>query len=118
MAEIDKVCYPVRLGLSHNFERTPMNVSLTPQLERLVHQKVKSGAYLSASEVVREGLRLLQERDAVREFRLAELRKEIQIGLDQLERGEGVTLDEEGLKKYMDDVKERGRRRLAKRKKP
>lgn len=94
-----------------------MNISLTPQLERLVQKKVKSGDYLSASEVVREALRLLQERDAIREFRLAELRKEIQVGLDQLERGEGTTFDASGLKKYMDDLKERGRRRLAKRKK-
>jgi antitoxin ParD1/3/4 len=41
-----------------------MNVSLTPELEQLVQEKVKSGRYLSASEVVREALRLLEERDA------------------------------------------------------
>lgn len=94
-----------------------MNVSLTPQLERLVHQKVKSGAYLSASEVVREGLRLLQERDAVREFRLAELRKEIQIGLDQLERGEGITMSADEIPQYMESLKKRARARLNSQKK-
>jgi antitoxin ParD1/3/4 len=58
-----------------------MNVSLTKELEELVNDKVKSGRYLSASEVVREALRLLEERDRVKEMRLVELRKEIQKGL-------------------------------------
>ena len=40
-----------------------MNVSLTPELEKLVQDKVASGLYQTASEVVREGLRLLKERD-------------------------------------------------------
>ncbi len=40
-----------------------MNVSLTPELEELVRHKVQSGRYLSASEVMREALRLLEERD-------------------------------------------------------
>ena len=39
-----------------------MNVSLSAELERLIEQKVKSGMYNSASEVIRAGLRLLQER--------------------------------------------------------
>lgn len=46
-----------------------MNVSLTPELENLIHEKVRSGRYLSASEVVREALRLLEERDELRELR-------------------------------------------------
>jgi len=65
-----------------------MNVSLTPELEQLIHKKVESGLYLSASEVVREALRLLEERDRVNAMKLEELRKEIQIGLDQADRGE------------------------------
>ena len=58
-----------------------MNVSLTPELEKLVQEKVASGLYNSASEVIRESLRLLHERDRVREIRLEELRKEIKKGL-------------------------------------
>jgi antitoxin ParD1/3/4 len=65
-----------------------MNVSLTPELEQLVHQKVKSGRYLSASEVVREGLRLLEERDRLYKARLAELQKEITLGIESSDRGE------------------------------
>jgi len=65
-----------------------MNVSLTPELEQLIHKKVESGLYLSASEVVREALRLLEERDRLNAIKLEELRKEIQIGVDQADRGE------------------------------
>ena len=71
-----------------------MNVSLTPELEQYVHSKVKSGRYLSASEVVREALRLLEERDRLREIRLATLQKEIEIGIEQSNRGKGFDGDE------------------------
>jgi antitoxin ParD1/3/4 len=64
-----------------------MNVSLTPELEQIVNFKVKSGLYNSASEVVREGLRLLQQRDELRELKLEALRTEIQKGVDDLEAG-------------------------------
>lgn len=64
-----------------------MNVSLTSELERIIEQKVKSGLYNSASEVVREGLRLLQQRDEMREAKLNALRAEIQKGIDDLEAG-------------------------------
>ncbi len=67
-----------------------MNVSLTPELEELVERKVKSGRYQSASEVIREGLRLLQDQDRLRELHFTEARKKIQAGLDELDRGEGV----------------------------
>jgi antitoxin ParD1/3/4 len=58
-----------------------MNVNLTPQLEELVRAKVDSGLYSSASEVVREALRLLQGQDQMRDAKLDELRAEIRKGL-------------------------------------
>lgn len=73
-----------------------MNVSLTPELEQLVHKKVKSGLYLSASEVVREALRLLEERDRIQALRSEEIRQEIQIGINQADRGEVAPLDVTG----------------------
>ena len=79
-----------------------MNISLTPQLEELVKSKVSSGLYGSASEVMREALRLLEERDRIRAVRLQELRAEIQKGLDS---GEPRPLD-------IEDIKARGRKRL------
>ncbi len=59
-----------------------MNVNLTPQLEDLVRSKVSSGLYTSASEVVREALRLMQEQDRLREVKLEELRLEVRRGLE------------------------------------
>lgn len=65
-----------------------MNVSLTPELENLVNEKVKSGLYNSASEVVRESLRLLQEQDILKEIRRNGLRREIMLGVEQIRNGE------------------------------
>jgi antitoxin ParD1/3/4 len=65
-----------------------MKVSLTPELERRIAEKVESGLYASASEVVREGLRLLFETDALQDRQLVQLRADIQAGLDQAQRGE------------------------------
>ena len=58
-----------------------MNISLTPELEKFVNDKVKSGRYHSASEVIREGLRLLEDQEQIREAKLAALREEIHKGL-------------------------------------
>ena len=67
-----------------------MNVSLTIELEKWVQSKVESGMYTSASEVIREGLRLLKDQDALKAIRLAELRREIQQGIDS---GESTPLN-------------------------
>ncbi|HYG77530.1 MAG TPA: type II toxin-antitoxin system ParD family antitoxin [Planctomycetota bacterium] len=67
-----------------------MNVSLTPELEKFVTKLVKSGNYQSASEVVRDGLRLMQERDEIREAKLQALRADLKLGLDSIERGNVV----------------------------
>ena len=58
-----------------------MNVNLTPQLESLVKRKVASGLYNSASEVVREALRLMEEQDRMRAVKLERLRQDIRDGL-------------------------------------
>lgn len=68
-----------------------MNVSLTPELESLVHDKVNSGLYTSASEVVREALRLLNDRDTIQQQRMAELKREIAIGLEDFKLGRTVS---------------------------
>jgi antitoxin ParD1/3/4 len=80
-----------------------MNISLTPQLEELVKSKVESGLYGSASEVMRDALRLLDERDRLRALRLEEMRAEIKRGLDS---GEPTPLN-------IGEVKTRGRKRFA-----
>ena len=67
-----------------------MNISLTPELENLVQQKVQSGLYTSASKVVREALRLLNDRDTIHAQRLAELKREIAVGMEDLKFGRVV----------------------------
>ena len=67
-----------------------MNVSLTPELEQLITRKVKTGRYTSASEVIREALRLLEEQDRLRQRQLAAIEQKIDRGLAQLDRGEGI----------------------------
>lgn len=80
-----------------------MNINLTPQLEEMVRQKVTSGLYTSASEVVREALRLMDEKDQLRVAKLGQLRQALQAGMDS---GPAVELDPE-------DVKRAGRARRA-----
>ena len=71
-----------------------MNVSLTPELEKFVTDKVSSGRYTSASEVVREALRLLEREEKSRNEQIAEFNHELQARLDGLDRGEHVTAEE------------------------
>jgi len=81
-----------------------MNVSLTPELEKMVAERVTSGRYASASEVIREALRLLEERD-----QLNQLRQEVRLGLEQLDQGRRQPFDNPALER----IKRRGRERVA-----
>lgn len=72
-----------------------MNVNLTPHLEEMVRQKVSSGLYTSASEVVREALRLMDEQDHLRAAKLAQLRQDVRAGLDS---GPATAWDAESIK--------------------
>jgi antitoxin ParD1/3/4 len=60
----------------------PMNISLTPRLEEMIREKIASGSYSSASEVVREALRLLELEDQLRSLKLQGLRQDIREGLE------------------------------------
>jgi antitoxin ParD1/3/4 len=86
-----------------------MNVSLTPELEKLVQEKVTSGLYQTASEVIREALRLLKERDDQH----AALRGQIQRGLTQLDQGAYREYTDDTLPELGHEIKQRGRQRLA-----
>ena len=86
-----------------------MNVSLTPELEQLVAEKVKSGMYQTSSEVIREGLRLLKERDE----RLIALRRDIRTGLAEIDRGRYSEYEAGTVHNLAERVNARGRKRLA-----
>lgn len=82
-----------------------MDISLTSQLEKVVKEKVASGLYNSASEVVSEALRLLDDHDRLQQIKLERLRNDIKEGLDS---GESSLFDIEAIK-----ADARKRRRLA-----
>ena len=86
-----------------------MNISLTPDLEQLVNDKVGTGMYQTASEVIGEGLRLLRDRDQ----RLEALRLDVRAGFEAVERGEYTDYDESDIHELAERVKLRGRKRLS-----
>lgn len=75
-----------------------MHISLTDRLEAWVREKVESGLYNNASEVIREALRTQMRLEQTREETLEALRAELQTGIDQADRGEFVELTREQLK--------------------
>jgi antitoxin ParD1/3/4 len=80
-----------------------MNVHLTPELEQLVQAKVQSGRYNSASEVIREALRLMEQRDELRAMQLKELRARMERGSSESARG-GGTDGEQFMQAMLDDL--------------
>jgi antitoxin ParD1/3/4 len=82
-----------------------MNISLTPQLEKLVHDRVKSGRYTSASEVIRDALRLLESRDRG----VTQLHTDVEDGLRQLDAGQSRPFDADAVER----IAQAGRAKLA-----
>ena len=76
-----------------------MNISITRELQAMINQKVKSGLYNSASEVVREALRLFMEHDELKAQRLTELRRDVQLGIADVKNGRVSELDAKAIKK-------------------
>jgi antitoxin ParD1/3/4 len=81
-----------------------MNVSLSPELQNFVKERVKNGSFKSASEVIAEALKAFQEREAMRSAELERLGKEIDIGIEQADRGETVDCDE-AFKRVLKDIR-------------
>jgi antitoxin ParD1/3/4 len=100
-----KACYRWYDDLTHKRE-VPMNVSLTPELEKFVEGKVQSGLYNNASEVVREGLRLLKGHDEIR----VKWREQIERGWLQAQAGQVVD-GKEVFHKADERIKQRRRKR-------
>ena len=67
--------------------RTQITVTLPPELETFIEERIAAGRFATAGEAVREGLRLLEEREQEREAVLAELCQEIEIGVEQAKAG-------------------------------
>ncbi len=76
-----------------------MTSTIPPEFRQFVEQELASGRYRSAEELISEGLKLVQERDRRRQA----IREQVKIGLDQLDRGEGIELDDESLGPFLDE---------------
>ena len=83
-----------------------LNVSLPPELENRVRQHVESGLYSSASEVIREALRLFEAYPGVQAASLASLKADVAYGVDDIEAGRVRELG-------MNEIKQRGRATLS-----
>jgi antitoxin ParD1/3/4 len=95
-----------------------LNVSITPHFSKFIRDKVKSGRYSNASEVVREALRKLEQEEMVAEQSVIvdpdNFHEEVLDGLRSLERGEGTEIHtREELRRYFEDIVNRGKKRLA-----
>ena len=87
-----------------------MNVNLGTVFDKFIADLLKSGMYQSQSEVVREGLRLLKDREELKKLRLAELRREIALGSAEADRGDFI----DGEKTFADIRKRSAKRKHAK----
>lgn len=80
------------------------NVNLAEHQAKFIQQRIKSGRYKNASEVVRAGLRLLEQQEAEDQLRLQALKKITQDAFASLDRGEHTTFTPESLDAYLDKV--------------
>lgn len=97
-----------------------LNVSITPHFSKMIRQKVKSGRYANASEVVREALRRLEQDDLRSEYMPLEdpddMVPQVRQAIDEIERGDYIEVKgEQELRRLFDGIIERGKARLAKR---
>lgn len=84
------------------------NVVLTDSQARFVEQMVASGHYQNASEVLREGLRLIQAREAEQAAKLAALREAVAVGIADIEAGQYAEFsDAASLRSHIDGIHKR-----------
>ncbi len=84
-----------------------MHISLTPELENRVKSKVESGLYNNASEVIRDALRFMDtHEDWIHDIKVARLREQLKVGTEQLDNGEGISIDSrQSLDSLFSDIK-------------
>ena len=85
-----------------------MNISLTPELENRIKAKVATGLYNNASEVVREALRFVEmNQEWIDEIKLATLRKQLDVGMNELDQGKGIEIESyQALDQFFDDIQQ------------
>lgn len=90
-----------------------MEVSMTPEMERLVHRKIENGEYSSPGEVFDRALRLLEEHDRLRKLQNDDLKSAIALGIEQAADGRFTDYDENNLGELITKIQTEGRVRRA-----
>jgi antitoxin ParD1/3/4 len=81
------------------------NINLTEHFDHFVERQVSSGRYSNASEIVREALRLLEEREQERAAKLKSLRQAAKQGFDELDQGKGIVLkDKKAINQFITEI--------------
>ena len=88
------------------------NISLTAEPDAFIESVVKNGEYQNASEAVRDGLRELQQRRREDALKLKALRAQIKVGVDALDRGDFVEVDDAGLEGFLEELAKAPRKRV------
>ncbi len=93
----------------------PTSVALSPHLETFVREQVKKGRYNNVSEVVRDGLRLLEQRQQEDAAKLEALRRAVAAGVADIEEGRFVVVDADGISATVAGLVESAAKRSARR---
>lgn len=91
-------------------EMPTRNISLTPEQDAFVEKVVESGEYQNASEMVRDALRVLQQRRREDTLKLEALRAQLEIGVAALDRGDFVELEDAELERHLAPAQMRPRK--------
>lgn len=86
-----------------------MEISLNSKMQQWINNKVDSGWYNNSSEIILEGLRLLMKQEEQRHAMIEDLRREVLIGINQLDMGKFVEFD----RSAVSDIKQEGRSRFS-----
>lgn len=78
--------------------KQPLSINLSPDLERFVKEKVKTGQYPSATHLVSGALQALKTHERLTKSDVGELRREIGVGIDQLDRGQSAAWNVRAIK--------------------
>ena len=86
------------------------NVVITQHQVQMIDELVKVGRYQNASEVLREGLRLVEKRERSEEDKLEKLREAAKLGFDQIDAGRYREINgDDALDTYIDELREKAR---------
>ena len=90
------------------------NIVLTDHLDEVVDRLVKSGRYQNASEVLRDGLRMVEQREVREKAKLAALKEAAGVGFRDIDEGRFHDVDEGGLEKFMSGLGQQASKRTKK----